>query len=219
MPAHKQKRIAQETMDIFAPFANRLGIWQMKWELEDLAFRYVDSEMYKEIARNISERRSEREKQVVSIVVRLMEVLSEAGLDPDISGRPKHIYSIYKKMQRKGVPFDMVHDIRGVRILVPEKCGLLSSFGCDPLTVGVQFQGNLMIILLLQKIIFTSHCIRQWFMMTEKPLKCKYEQQKCMSELNMESPLTGVIKKVTSTILISSVVWFICDNLWSGARM
>ena len=129
MPAHKQKRIAQQTMDIFAPLANRLGIWQMKWELEDLAFRYVDPEMYKEIARNISERRSEREKRVVNIVVKLMDVLSHVGLVPDISGRPKHIYSIYKKMQRKGVPFDMVHDIRGVRILVPKSADCYQALG------------------------------------------------------------------------------------------
>jgi GTP pyrophosphokinase len=129
MPAHKQQRIAQQTMDIFAPLANRLGIWQMKWELEDLAFRYIDPDMYKEIARNISERRSEREKQVVSIIIRLMEVLTQAGLVPDISGRPKHIYSIYRKMQRKGVPFDMVHDIRGVRILVPQKADCYQALG------------------------------------------------------------------------------------------
>ncbi len=129
MPAHKQRRIAQQTMDIFAPLANRLGIWQMKWELEDLAFRYIDPEIYKEIAKNISERRSEREKQLVSIVVKLMDVMTKVGLIPDISGRPKHIYSIYKKMQSKGVPFDMVHDIRGVRILVPENADCYQALG------------------------------------------------------------------------------------------
>jgi guanosine-3',5'-bis(diphosphate) 3'-pyrophosphohydrolase len=121
MPVQKQKRIAQETMDIFAPLANRLGIWQMKWELEDMGMRYVIPDVYEEIARNLNERRSEREQQMLSIVVRLMEVLNQAGINADISGRPKHIYSIYRKMQRKGVPFDMVHDVRGVRILVPTK--------------------------------------------------------------------------------------------------
>jgi len=121
MPKHKQKRIAQETMDIFAPLANRLGIWQMKWELEDLALRYVNPEVYAEIAESLNQRRSEREKQMVSIVVRLMDVLNQAGLQADISGRTKHINSIYRKMQRKGVPFEMVHDIRGVRILLSTK--------------------------------------------------------------------------------------------------
>jgi GTP pyrophosphokinase len=129
MPVHKQKRIAQETMDIFAPLANRLGIWQMKWELEDLAFRYIDPDSYKNIAHDLRERRSIREKQLVGIVNRLMEVLTKAGLNPDISGRPKHIYSISKKMQRKGVPFELVHDIRGVRILVPESADCYQALG------------------------------------------------------------------------------------------
>ena len=121
MPEHKQKRIAQETMDIFAPLASRLGIWQMKWELEDLALRYVNPEVYREIAKSLNEHRSQREAEMVSIVVRLMEVLNRSGLSADISGRPKHINSIYRKMQRKGVPFELVHDIRGVRILLPTK--------------------------------------------------------------------------------------------------
>jgi len=129
MPVHKQRRIARETMDIFAPLASRLGIWQMKWELEDLAFRYVNPEKYHEIAHNIRERRSSREQEMEGIVVRLMEVITPSGLTPDISGRPKHIFSIYKKMQRKGVPFDLVHDIRGVRILVPKNSDCYQALG------------------------------------------------------------------------------------------
>jgi GTP pyrophosphokinase len=118
MPVHKQKRIANETMDIFAPLASRLGIWQMKWEMEDLAFRYINSEVYKEIAKSLAEHRSVREKKVDEISDRLSLVMKDAGIDADVSGRPKHIYSIYKKMQRKGVPIDLVHDVRGVRIIV-----------------------------------------------------------------------------------------------------
>ena len=119
MPENKRKRIAQETMDIFAPLANRLGIWQIKWELEDLAFRYVDPEMYKEIAENLADRRADREREMRTITANLQANLSQAGIHAEITGRPKHIYSIYKKMQRKAVPFDMVFDIRGVRIIVP----------------------------------------------------------------------------------------------------
>jgi GTP pyrophosphokinase len=118
IPENKRKRIAQETMDIFAPLANRLGIWQIKWELEDLAFRYVDPDTYKEIAENLAERRADREREMRTITARLQAVLSQAGIHADISGRPKHIYSIFKKMYRKGIPFDMVFDVRGVRILV-----------------------------------------------------------------------------------------------------
>ena len=124
MPPHKQKRIAQETMDIFAPLASRLGIWQIKWELEDLALRYIAPDVYAEIASSLNERRSEREREMLKIKVRLMEVMEQAGLQADISARPKHINSIYRKMIRKDVPFEMVHDVRGVRILLStrEQC-------------------------------------------------------------------------------------------------
>ena len=129
MPEQKQKRIAAQTMDIFAPLANRLGIWQIKWELEDLSFRYLDPEKYKEIAQNLAARRSVREKQVESISKRLTAVLKKAGLDAHITGRPKHIYSIFRKMQRKGVPFELIHDVRGVRIIVPEQADCYTALG------------------------------------------------------------------------------------------
>jgi GTP diphosphokinase / guanosine-3',5'-bis(diphosphate) 3'-diphosphatase len=120
IPEHKRRRIAQETLDIFAPLANRLGIWQIKWELEDLGFRYVNPEKYREIADNLAERRSARESQMQAIKGKLQAVLNQAGIQADITARPKHIYSIYRKMARKGVHFDMVHDIRGVRIIVDD---------------------------------------------------------------------------------------------------
>jgi GTP pyrophosphokinase len=118
LPESKRKRIAQQTMDIFAPLANRLGIWQIKWELEDLAFRHLQPDTYKEIAENLDARRADRERELNSIISGLDSVLTKEGIRADISGRPKHIYSIYKKMHRKEVPFEMVFDVRGVRILV-----------------------------------------------------------------------------------------------------
>ena len=129
LPEHKRSRIAQETLDIFAPLANRLGIWQIKWELEDLGFRYVNPEKYKEIANNIAEKRLDRESEMINIIEHLTEIIVQASIKPDISGRPKHIYSIYRKMVRKGVPFDQVHDIRGVRIIVPDIPAAYSTLG------------------------------------------------------------------------------------------
>ncbi len=120
MPEHKRILIAQETLDIFAPLANRLGIWRIKWELEDTAFRYVNPEKYAEIADNLSERRSDRERTVVQIIEHLKTVLEQSGIKAEISGRPKHIYSIYRKMVEKGKPFEMVRDLRGVRLIVPD---------------------------------------------------------------------------------------------------
>lgn len=115
-----QKRIAQETLDIFAPLANRLGIWQIKWELEDLAFRYVAPKEYKEIAEKLANRRTDREHQIQEIVSRLQEELQAEGIEARISGRPKHIYSIYNKMIRKEKPFEMLMDLRGVRLIVKD---------------------------------------------------------------------------------------------------
>jgi GTP diphosphokinase / guanosine-3',5'-bis(diphosphate) 3'-diphosphatase len=129
MPVSKRKRIAQETMDIFAPLANRLGIWQMKWELEDLAFRYIDPEKYKEIATHLAERRNDREREMEEITKKLQALSAEVGTKAEITGRPKHIYSIYKKMVRKGVQFEMIHDVRGVRILVPDVQACYSMLG------------------------------------------------------------------------------------------
>ncbi|MDY7040850.1 MAG: bifunctional (p)ppGpp synthetase/guanosine-3',5'-bis(diphosphate) 3'-pyrophosphohydrolase [Chloroflexota bacterium] len=120
LPEDRRRRIAKETLDIFAPLANRLGIWQVKWELEDLGFRHLYSEKYKEIASLIDERRFEREEQLAVIEEKLLRELKEDGIEAEVSGRPKHIYSIYRKMERKGLPFDQIYDVRGVRIVVDD---------------------------------------------------------------------------------------------------
>ena len=114
----QQRRIAAETLEIFAPLANRLGIWQMKWELEDLGFRYLDPPKYQEIAAQLDERRAARERRITRIIGILEKRLRKESLEAEISGRPKHIYSIYEKMNRKGLPFEQIHDVRGVRIIV-----------------------------------------------------------------------------------------------------
>jgi GTP pyrophosphokinase len=116
-------------MDIFAPLANRLGIWQIKWELEDLAFRYLEADIYKEIAENLAARRGDREREMKHVINSLQGGLSKEGIKADITGRPKHIFSIYKKMHRKGVPFEMVFDVRGVRIIVPNIPTCYSTLG------------------------------------------------------------------------------------------
>ncbi|MBI4189936.1 MAG: bifunctional (p)ppGpp synthetase/guanosine-3',5'-bis(diphosphate) 3'-pyrophosphohydrolase [Betaproteobacteria bacterium] len=112
---HDMARLA---LDIFAPLANRLGVWQLKWELEDLALRILEPETYKRIARLLDEKRSDRERYIDEVIARLREELERSGVRAEISGRPKHIYSIYHKMRRKGVDFDALHDVRAVRVLV-----------------------------------------------------------------------------------------------------
>ncbi|MDM8566225.1 bifunctional (p)ppGpp synthetase/guanosine-3',5'-bis(diphosphate) 3'-pyrophosphohydrolase [Candidatus Halobeggiatoa sp. HSG11] len=114
----KQQRAARETLELFAPLANRLGIWQIKWELEDLSLRYLEPETYQRMAKLLDERRLDRESYIQQIMANLNEELLKINIKADISGRPKHIYSIWHKMQRKGVGFEEIFDVRAVRILV-----------------------------------------------------------------------------------------------------
>ncbi len=112
-----KRRLGQATMTLHAPLANRLGVWQVKWELEDLAFRYLEPEQYRDIARLLAERRADRESFIAECTAQLQAKLAEVGIKADIAGRPKHIYSIYKKMQRKNLTFDGLYDIRAIRVI------------------------------------------------------------------------------------------------------
>ncbi len=117
-PRAMQQALALETREVYAPLANRLGVWQLKWELEDLAFRYIESETYAKIAGALREKREERISFIESFQETLNEKLVAEDIKADISGRPKHIYSIYRKMQRKDRGIEALYDIRAVRVLV-----------------------------------------------------------------------------------------------------
>jgi len=110
--------IARETLEVLAPLANRLGLWQFKWELEDLAFRFLDPDTYRELARQLEERRVAREAFVEAAMQRLRTELAAAGLRAEVSGRPKHLYSIYNKMRSKRRALDEISDLRGLRVIV-----------------------------------------------------------------------------------------------------
>jgi len=114
----KRKRIARETLEIFAPVANRLGMWQIKWELEDLSFRYLEPETYQQMKRKISQRRKGREGFIQRVKREIKADIEKEHVEAEISGRPKHIYSIWRKMQRKGIAFEEVYDIHGFRVIV-----------------------------------------------------------------------------------------------------
>ncbi|HEY3327834.1 MAG TPA: bifunctional (p)ppGpp synthetase/guanosine-3',5'-bis(diphosphate) 3'-pyrophosphohydrolase [Novimethylophilus sp.] len=118
--AEQQKLIAQETHSIFAPLANRLGVWQIKWELEDLSMRYLEPDLYRKIARLLDERRIDREQYIADVIARLKRELQGAGIEAEVTGRPKHIHSIINKMKRKRVDFSQLYDVRAVRILVDD---------------------------------------------------------------------------------------------------
>ena len=114
----RKARIATEAMTVFVPFADRLGVWQLKWELEDLALRYLEPDAYKGIASRLDGRRVEREQRVNRLVRELRQCFARHGLKAEVAGRAKHIYSIWRKMRAKRIPFDEVYDLRAVRVVV-----------------------------------------------------------------------------------------------------
>ena len=120
LPSEKQSRIARQTMEIYAPLAERLGIWQIKWELEDLAFKVLEPERFRELARLLDTRRKGRESYIDRAIAELRPRLEAAGIEADLQGRPKHIFSIWKKMQRKGAEFGEIYDVYAIRVLVDE---------------------------------------------------------------------------------------------------
>ncbi len=116
----KRKKVAREVFDVYAPLAHRLGIGHIKWELEDLSFRYLEPEDYKRIASLLDEKRVDREKYIRDVIATLKVEIENAGIKAEYKGRAKHIYSIWRKMRRKNIGFSQVYDVRAVRILVPE---------------------------------------------------------------------------------------------------
>jgi GTP pyrophosphokinase len=125
----RARQLAHETMLMHAPLASRLGVWQLKWELEDLAFRHDDPESYQRVARLVAERRTDRERFISRFIARLQESLAANSIHGQVLGRPKHIFSIWKKMQRKGLDFHELFDVRAVRVLVEDVASCYSALG------------------------------------------------------------------------------------------
>jgi GTP pyrophosphokinase len=125
----RRAKISRDTQRVYAPLANRLGMWQVKWELEDLALRYLEPEQYLAIARGLAERRTEREQYIQDVIATLHQTFAEAGIRAEITGRPKHIYSIWRKMQRKGVDLQEIFDLRAVRVLVDTVADCYAALG------------------------------------------------------------------------------------------
>ncbi|MDR0480041.1 MAG: bifunctional (p)ppGpp synthetase/guanosine-3',5'-bis(diphosphate) 3'-pyrophosphohydrolase, partial [Burkholderiaceae bacterium] len=115
-----RRRMAGESLEIYAPLANRLGVWQMKWEIEDLSFRFLEPATYKRIAGQLDEKRGERERFITAATSRLQEEAQKSGLTAEVYGRPKHIYSIWNKMRAKHLDFEQIYDVRALRVIVPE---------------------------------------------------------------------------------------------------
>jgi GTP pyrophosphokinase len=121
--------LARETLDLYTPLANRLGIWQIKWEMEDLAFRFTDPQRYKDIAKLLEEKRIEREQFIAQTIEQLAQGLAARGIVSEVSGRPKHIYSIHNKMRTKQLAFSELYDVRALRIIVQDERECYAALG------------------------------------------------------------------------------------------
>jgi GTP pyrophosphokinase len=119
-PDPERDETARESLDIYAPLANRLGVWEIKWEIEDLSFRFLDPDTYRQIALQIDEKRSERERFIAEAIALLKKECEAVGVQAEIYGRPKHIYSIWKKMRAKQVPLEEIYDLRALRVIVDQ---------------------------------------------------------------------------------------------------
>ena len=119
MPEHRQKKVAQETLQIFAPLAHRLGIWQIKWQLEDLAFKYINPDAYNDLKQKLDKTRAQREKDIATATDVLKERLGAEGIHADFQGRPKHLYSIFNKMQKQTLDLGEIYDLIALRVIVP----------------------------------------------------------------------------------------------------
>ena len=130
--------IARETLDIYAPLAHRLGVYTIKWELEDLALRYIDPEGYYDLVHKVGMKRAEREKLIAQVTQQLKAQLRKTGIKCEIDGRPKHFYSIYNKMKTQNKTFDQINDLIAIRVLVNTAAGLLfrPGRGAYPLASG-----------------------------------------------------------------------------------
>jgi GTP pyrophosphokinase len=128
-PAATQKAAAHEVFVLYAPLANRLGIWQLKWPLEDLALRFSEPARYAEIARGLAERRNARERRIATARAELETALAAASIEAEIGGRPKHIYSIWRKLERKGVSLDALYDLMGLRVIVADVAACYAALG------------------------------------------------------------------------------------------
>lgn len=194
MPAKKQKNKAKETLDIYAPLAHRLGMSKIKWELEDLCFRYLHEKEYYELVDSIAEKRVERETYINDIVNDLKQKLGNSGIESDIDGRPKHFYSIYKKMVSKNKSIEQIFDLTAIRVLVHSVKDCYGVLGIVH-TIYRPIPGRFKDYIAMPKPNMYQSLHTTVIGPQGKTFEFKLELLKCIKQQNMELQLTGNTKR------------------------
>jgi guanosine-3',5'-bis(diphosphate) 3'-pyrophosphohydrolase len=193
LPPAKQQTIARETIEIYAPIAHRLGIWKIKWDLEDLCLRYLDSEAYRDIAERVAKKRVEREDAVTEVVALLRSQFEKLGIAAEVTGRPKHFYSIYAKM-KKGRDFSTIYDLTAVRVIVDS---VKDCYG----TLGVVHSIWKPITSRCPSPTCTSRCTRRSSGRSAIRSKFRFGRSRCIARASTASRRTGVTKRARRTTL------------------
>ena len=184
----------REVLDFYAPLANRLGIWQLKWELEDLAFRFIEPDTYKRIAKMLEEKRMLRESFVASSIERLQTELAAAGIRAEVSGRPKHIYSIWNKMRGKELDFSSLYDVRAFRVIVPDVKTCYTVLGLVH-NIWTPIPKEFDDYISRPSRTVTSRCTRWSMPKTNVRSKCRSARKRCTTSPSTALPLTGATRK------------------------
>lgn len=217
-PIEVRQRVAKECANIYAPLANRLGIGQLKWEIEDYAFRYQHPDIYKKIAKQLAERRIDREKYIKDFVDDLELEMGKSNIKAEVSGRPKHIFSIWRKMQKKKLAFDELFDVRAVRIMLTNcKTVMALWVWCIPNISTCQVSSMTMWQTLSQTVINLSipWCLAQ----KARPLKSRSVPSRCMRIRNWVLLLTGSTKRavrVAAVVMMRRSLGYV--SFWIGKK-
>src|SRR5437870_7454197 len=203
LPPEKQKRIARQTMDIYAPLAHRLGIWQIKWELEDLAFKYLEPDHYKEVAEQLAARRQVRERYINETMKTLRDELEKAGVRADLSGRAKHLWSIAQKMRRKGVGFEEVYDVLAIRVIVDDVPSCYAALGVVH-TLCRRSRGSSTTTSRCPRRTCTSRCIRRSSGLAASRSRSRCARETCTTSRSTASRRTGATRKAARATATTS---------------
>jgi GTP pyrophosphokinase len=216
--AGAKRDTAQLTQDIFAPLANRLGVWQLKWEMEDLAFRILEPDTYKGLARQLDEKRTGRERYIDAVIAQLKGELNRAGIAAEVSGRPKHIFSIYKKMKSKAIDFESLYDVRAVRILVQDVRDRYAALGLVH-NLWTPIPREFDDYIAKPRATSTGRCIPPWWGRKTKRWRCRFAPTRCTGIRSWASLRTGATRKARAASRATTRKSRGCGTSWSGGTI